>query len=243
MTDPIIDTSLRSAVKVAGIAYLLALIIPTLSTIFIFSKLIVSGNDAATAYNIMANELLFRIGITSDLIMATIIVVHALVLYVILKTVNKDLALLALSWRLGEASLVCVAALCGLITLLLLNGTVYSVVFDTAQLQALAGLFLDIRYAVYFSIVYVFLGLGSTIFNYLFLKSKYIPGSLAALGIFSYLLLLIYAFVNILLPDYAAMIQIQMVCFLPSCLFEIVIGLWLLLKGVKVQRLATSEAI
>jgi len=241
MTDTIVESSQLNSVKIAGIAYLLALLIPTLSTIFIFSKLIVPGAIGATVNNIMANELMFRIGITSDLIMATIIVLHALVLFVILKTINKNLALLALCWRLGEASLVCVAALCGLITLLVLNGKVYSVVFDTAQLQAIAGLFLDIRYAVYFSIVYIFLGLGSIVFNYLFFKSNYIPRLLAVLGMFSYLLLLIYAFFNILIPYYAGMMLIQMVFFLPSCIFEIIIGLWLILKGIQVEGPVTKE--
>jgi len=234
MTSRIADISQRKATRVAGIAFLLTLIIPILSTIFVYSKLIVSGNAVATANNIMANEVLFRIGIASDLIMSMNVVVLSLALYVILKTVNQELALFALLWRLGEATLVGVAALSSLIALLLLNGGVYSVVFESEQLQALAGLFLDVRYAV-FSITFAFLGLGMTVFCYLFFKSRYIPGILAAFGIVSYLLLLIYSFVNILLPNYAAMIQIQVIFYTASCLFEPAIGLWLLFKGVNVQ--------
>jgi hypothetical protein len=233
MANSIDDTSQGKAVKVAGIAFLLSLIIPILSSVFVFSKLIVPGNPAVTVGNIMAHELLFRIGIISDLIISMNVLVLSVALYVILKRVNRNLALLALSWRLVEAVLVGVATLGSLIALLLLNGTAYAEVFGAEHLQALAGIFIDSRDLV-FSIIFTFLGLGSVIFCYLFFRSKYIPGILAAFGIFSYLLLLLYSFVTVLFPGYVAVAQI--VCFPPSCLFEAVIGPWLLSKGINVRH-------
>jgi hypothetical protein len=79
----------------------------------------------------------------------------------------------------------------------------------------------------------IFMGLGGTVFCYLFFKSKYIPRILAAWGILTYLIMLIFSFVNILLPNLPAMIEI--VVYAPGTLFEVIFGFWLLFKGVNVQ--------
>jgi len=200
---------------------------------FVDSKLIVSGNDAVTANNIMANDLLFRIGIAGVLIIYTSVVVLSLALYVILKTVNKNLALLAMLLRSGEAILGSVTVLISFIVLLLLNGKGYSTIFETEQLQALVGLFLNVRTAG-LDIVLIFVGLGGTVFCYLFFKSKYVPRILAAWGIFTYLSMLILSFVSILLPNHPAMIEI--VLYALGTFFELIFGFWLLFKGVNVQQ-------
>jgi hypothetical protein len=198
---------------------------------FVESRLIVSGNDAATVNNIMANELLFRIGIVGEIMMFVLVVLLSLALYVILKTVNKNLALLALLWRLGEAIIGGgVTVLSGLIPLLLLNG---EAVFETEQLQALVGLFLDVRTAG-LDVVLIFIGMGGTVFCYLFFKSKYVPRILAVWGMLTYLSMLILAFVSILLPNLPE--TIKMAFYVPGGLFEIIFGLWLLIKGVNVEQ-------
>ncbi len=179
----------------------------------------------------MANQLLFRIGSAYELIMYASVVILAWALYVILKPVNKNLALLALLWRLVEAILGCISVLSGLIVLQLLNGENYSAAFETEQLQALVRLFLDVQWAVV-TILFVFISLGTIVFCYLFFKSKYIPRILAAFGIFSFLLALIGSFVNILVPNNTAM----MIFGPPVALFEVAIGLWLLIKGVDVEQ-------
>lgn len=234
-TVMITDPSQQKAAKVAGLAYLLIIITSILSMIFGPFKLTVPGNAAATFNNILGNELLFRIGAAYDLIMFASVVILSVALYVVLKPVSKNLALLALLWRLGEAILGCLSVLSSLIVLQLLNGENYSTVFETEQLQALVGLFLSVSSAA-LSIVFVFLSLGSIVFCYLFFKSKYIPRLLAALGIFSFSLMLIGAFANILTPNNAFM-----VFSVPAILFELAIGSWLLFKGIKVIEPATNE--
>jgi hypothetical protein len=231
MTTRAADVSLRKTVRVAGFLYLIIIVTSLLSMIFIDSKLIVPGNDAATFNNIMANELLFRIGVAYDLTMFASVVILAWALYVILKTVNKNLALLGLFWRLGEAVLGSVVVLMSFIVLQLLNGGGFSTAFETEQLQALVGLFLNVRTAG-LNIVIVFLCVGTVIFCYLFFKSRYVPRILAGFGIFSFSLMFIYSFVNILLPNHPAVIQI--VCWPPAILFEVIFGLWLIFKGIKV---------
>ena len=231
MTTRAADAIQQKAARVAGLAYVLIIVLAILKVNFLESNLIVSGDDTATANNIMANELLFRIGVASEIIMFVLVVILSLALYVILKTVNKNLALAALFLRFGEAIIGgVVTLLSGLIPLLLLNS---EAVFETKQLHALVGLFLNIRIAG-LDIVMIFMGPGGIIFCYLFLKSKYVPGILAVWGIITYSTMLILSFVNILFPNLPELISI--ILYTPGALFELTIGFWLFFKGVKVQQ-------
>ena len=122
MKNSIDNTSQRKAARVAGFMFLFSLIVPSLNWAFVLSKFIVAESAIATANNIMANELLFRIGISIELIMSVGLLVLALALYKILKPVNKNLALLALYLKLAEAIIVAVIVLVYFIALQILNG-------------------------------------------------------------------------------------------------------------------------
>jgi len=234
-TARIVDTSQRKAARVAGFMFLFSLIVPLLNWTFVLSKLIVVENVIATASNIMANELLFRIGITIELFMSVGLIVLALALYIILKPVNKNLALLALFLKLAEAIIASVIVLVSFIALQILNGKAYLTVFTLEQLQFPVGLILNSHTTIY-SIPMVFLGLDMIVFSYLFFKSKYIPKILAGFGILSFALIFIHALMYIIAPKYATMLINQIIFYAPSGLFEIIIGIWLLSKGIKVQQ-------
>ena len=234
MTD-YIDTSQRKAARVAGFMFLFSLIVPLLNWTFVLSKLVVAENVIATANNIMANEFQFRIGITIELIMSVGLIVLGLALYIVLKPVNKNLALLALLWKLVEATIAAAIVLVSFIAFQVLNGDAYVTVFTPEQLQVPVGLILNAHFATY-SIPMVFLGLDMMVFSYLFFKSKYIPRILAGFGILSFALIFIHALMFILAPKYATMPINQVIFWAPSGLFEIMIGIWLLSKGVKVQQ-------
>ncbi len=231
MTNHQAPTSTIIYARVAGLAYIVVIFLGIFSVNLVESNLIVAGNDAATANNIMANEILFRIGIASELIMFVLVVLLSWALYVVLKTVNQNLALIALLWRVGEAILgSSIAVVSGLIPLLLLNG---DAAFETEQLHALVGLFLEVRNAG-LDFVLIFIGLGGTIFCYLFYKSNYVPRILAAWGILTYLSMLILSLASILLPNFPE--PMKMIVYAPGGLFEIIFGFWLLIKGVKVRQ-------
>ncbi len=230
----IVDTSQCKAVRVAGFMFLFSLIVPLLNWIFVLSKFIVAENVMATAKNIMANELLFRIGITIELIMSVGLVVLALALYIILKPVNKNLALLALLLKLVEAAIVAAIVLVTFIALQILNGDAYVTAFTSEQLQVPVGFLLNKHTALYSSPM-AFLGLDMMVFSYLLFKSEYIPRILAGFGILSFALIFIHALMFILAPEYATIPINQIIFYAPSGLFEIIIGMWLLFKGVKIQ--------
>jgi len=225
------DKSLLIYARVAGLAYVVVIMLGIFSVSFIDSNILVPDNNVATVDNIMNNELRFRISIASEIIMYVLVVLLAHALYVILKTVNKNLALLAMLWRIGEAIIGAgVAVLTGFIPLLLLNG---KAALEQDQLQALVGLFLQLRSAG-LDVVLIFIGMGGTVFCYLFFTSKYVPRMLAVWGMITYLSMLILALVSILSPSLPE--SVKMIFYAPGGLFEVIIGLWLLIKGVKVEN-------
>jgi hypothetical protein len=240
MIKDTIDRSKRKTVIVAGFMFLFSFLVPLLNWVFVTSKFIVAEKVMDTAHNILSNEVLFRIGIVNELITSVVAVILALALYVLLKPVNKNLALLALLLKLTEAILLAVIALSDFIALLILKGQAALALSEPERMLALVGLFFNMRISVS-SIPMVFLGLNLMLFLYLLFQSKYVPGILAGFGILSYALIFIYALLTMLSPNYAAIMLIQSICWAPSCIFEVVIGLWLLLKGIKDQSTVTNE--
>lgn len=229
------EATQRKAAKVAGLMFLLSLMVPLLNWIFVLSKFIVAENAIATAQNILANEFLFRIGIINELIISTVAVILALALYIILKPVNKNLALLALFLKLIESTLWAVIALGHFIALLILNGQASSTVSEPEKIQALVGLFLN-AYISVTAIPGVFVGLNLMVFLYLLFKSKYVPGILAGFGVLSYAFIFAYDLITILSPNYAKNMIIQIICWASGILPVIIIGLWLIFKGVNLQQ-------
>jgi hypothetical protein len=228
--------------RIAGLVFVALILLFMLSRTYVTNNILVDGNEAATVENIVNNEMRFRISLASEIAMYVFTVLLAYVLYVILKPVNKNLALLAMLWRIGEAIIgSVVAVLAGLVPLLLLNGKVS---LEHDQVQGLVGLFMQLRDPG-IDIYLIFLGLGSILFFYLFFISKYIPRILSLWGMIAYFSGMIIALANIVSLDVPGLIQ--MVSYKSVTIFEIVIGLWLLIMGVTVKKkklpIATQEQI
>jgi hypothetical protein len=90
-----LNTNKKTA-RIAGFLYIIYMVIHVFADVIGRSKLIVFGDAATTAQNIMASEGQFRIGFMSDLLAAVLFLLAAWALYVLLKPVNKNLALLFL---------------------------------------------------------------------------------------------------------------------------------------------------
>ena len=142
MTNRTDDSSLLVYARIAGVAYILIIVIGILNGTLIDSKLIVPGDDGLTARNIIANELLFRIGIVGVLVMYAGVLVLSAALYVVLERVNRNLALLAMLFRSGEAIVGATTVLCGFAALFLLSTEGRSAAFHAEQLHAQAHLLL-----------------------------------------------------------------------------------------------------
>lgn len=231
MTISTIDESQRKAARVAGFAFLFAMAIVVLANYGISFRLLVPGNAVDTARNIMANETLFRINIACDLIYAVTVVVLLAALYVILKPVNRNLALVAAFCRLVFALMWDVAALNMLGALRLLGDAAYLPVFKADQLQTLARLHLVSSYDAYY-VGLPFWTLASTVCSYLWFKSRYIPRALAAFGVISSAWCVFCAFAFIVFPNFKNTVHPGWFD-MPMAIFEMALGFWLLLKGLR----------
>lgn len=228
MTIYTLDDSQRKAARIAGFLYLLLMATGVFAEMYGRGSLIVDGDMAKTVGNIIAHERLFRLGIACNIFTFAGDIALTVALYVLLRPVNKILALVAALWRVVESAILGVITLNGLVALMLLTDVKYAKAFSTIQWQTLASLFNDAHDAGY-TIGLIFLALGCTVFSYLFFKSRYIPRLLAAFGIFAYVLMLAASFAIIVFPD----IPISGSVYMPAGLFEITIGLWLLFRGAR----------
>jgi hypothetical protein len=233
MTTRTAEASPLFHARVAGFAYIVITFTGVLYGALVESKLVVSGNHAATADNIIAHQSLFRIGIVAVLIIYVSVVVASWALYLILRTVREDLALLALLFRLAEAIVGAATVLISFAVLSVLSGHGASNALGPEQLRSLAGRFIDVRTAG-LDVVLIFIGLGATVFCYLLYRSKYVPRPLAAWGILTYLSILSLALVSILFPNHPLMLET--VLYSLGGAFELVLGLWLMFKGVDLHQ-------
>lgn len=236
MTNKIPDISQRKAAIVAGFAYLIIFILAIFANFFVLERLVVLGDATTTANNIMTNELLFRIGIFSFIVVAILDVVVAWALYVLLKPVNKSLSLLAAWFRLAYVAIFGIA-LHNFFSVLQLLSSADQTVFEPNQLHAQIMLFLN-AYNYGWLIGLVFFGLHLFVLGYLIFKSGYIPRILGVLLIFASLGYIIDSFANFLLPNYTNYEAIfLLIVAVPAIIAELSLSLWLLLKGAKIPEM------
>ena len=233
MTLSTIDNSQNTAAKVVGIAYLLALVPAVFAEFYVRDHLVVFDNAAQTALNIVAHERLFRLGIASNVTVFAIDVVLITALYVVLNGVNRSVALLALGWGLIETAIF-VVTLTDFDVLRILSGAGYLQAFEADRLQALARLSIGAHHDAY-NVGLVFAGLRSTAFCYLWFNSHFIPRALAAWGVFASVLMGGFAFSFIIFPELLKIVPVT-IYGAPIFLFELTMGFWLLLKGLRRHR-------
>jgi hypothetical protein len=222
-------TQMRYA-RLAGFMYLFV-DLAYAAGVMIANRFEVPGNFTETSHAIMRSELLYRIGLTSIFIGALSTVFLAMGLYVAVKPINKNLALLALLFRLVEATMFGLLSLFSFVVLKVFIGSDYTNAFGSSQPAVLVTLCTAV-YSDGFIVAGLFFLTGSILFFYLFLKSTYLPKALSAFGLFGSLLVTITNFADLLLPQYHKILHLGI---LPLGVAEITVGLWLLIKGVDLR--------
>ncbi len=209
--------------------YLVTMVTANFAEFYVRRQLIVPGDATLTAQNIAASAQLFRLGIISDLATLVCDVTLVAALYVVLKPINRNLALLAAFWRLVECSIAAASIVNELAALRLLGGASSLQTLNTEQLQVLVRLFISVDTAGS-RVGALLFGLGSTMFCYLWFKSRYIPRALAAWGIFSSLVPTVIPLTTIVFAGLADIPLRRARTGIPIVIFEIIVGLWLLVK-------------
>jgi hypothetical protein len=212
----------------AGFFQLLESVTATFGQVIILGRLVVSGNAAATATNILGHERLFWLGFASSLLAVVFHIVYALLFYDLLKPVSRRVSLLALLVLLVASAIQAVTGLLYLAPLLILQGGSSVSAFTSAQLQALALVFLKLN-AYALNVHLVFFGLWCVLTGYLIFRSTFLPRVLGVLLVISGLGWLIYLF-----PPVAYRLFLFIAA--ASALGEIPVEFWLMVMGVNVQR-------
>jgi hypothetical protein len=215
--------------RVTGFLYLLLIPLGVFGILYVPSQLIIPGDLAATAGNIRANELLFRLSIVSAIFVQLVNIAVVILLYYLLKSVNKYVAGLMVIFLLLAIPIAYLNELTKFAVLLLLNGTEYATLFTPDQSQALAALFLDLhQHGI--MIAQVFWGLWLLPMGYLVYRSGFIPRLLGVLLVIGGLGYLIDSIIFFLFPNFG--VEFTTYTFIGEALFP----LWLLIKGVNTEK-------
>ena len=232
-TSPLIEIPLI-VTRARVTAFLLLILAPlaVFGMVYVPSMLIVPGDATATARNIMASELLFRLGIASTLLSQVIGIFWVLVLYQLLKPVNKNMASLMVIFNLLIVPIAMLNELNQFAIVLLLHGADSLKVFTSAQLHALVSFFLNLHDSG-IKIAGIFWGLWLFPYGFLVFKSGFLPrfiGILLMLGCFGYLIQSFAGFLSPHLEVYTAQLAVL------TSSGELLLPVWLLIKGVNVEQ-------
>jgi len=233
MTLPDIRTSPQLYARIGGALYLVIIVAGIFGEAFVRNGLIVTGDAAATAHNIMSSEFLWRIGIAGDLFMHVCDVPLVLILYLLLKPVDRNLSLLYMIFVLVQSSVLVASKLSLLTPLFVLGDAAYLKAFNPEQLQAMA--YLAIRSDSYgFGVGLIFFGFALLALGYLIFKSGYLPKIIGILIQIAGVCYLINSFALILSPALAGTLFPYIL--IPCFLGESALCLWMLIKGVDLPR-------
>lgn len=232
-------TPISKKARIAGLVFLLLVLVAPYRLIYVPSALFVTGNAAATAANIAAHETLFRLGIFSDLLTGVIQIFLALALYRLFEEVNRRQAVLMVI--LGGVMISAIYffnVINDAAALLLVRGADFLSVFDKGQREALAMLFLRLH-AQEVNAAEILWGLWLFPLAMLVLWSGFLPRLLGYWLILNGLAYVAQSFAWALLPQYQD--TLSGLAF-PLQLGEIAFMLWLLIMGARRGfRRATSD--
>jgi hypothetical protein len=227
MTNAPYVTSPQIYARLGGVLYLLIIVLGAFSEGFAMNTLIVSGNAAATAGNILASRGLWSAAVAADLLIPVMAVVGVWISYELLRPVSNTLILLDVFLTLVSLSVEAVSKLFLLLVLPILSSTSYPA--EHRQLEALADLALK-SHGIAFNIALIFFGCSCLVEGYLLYKSGYFPKFIGVLMQIAGACYLISCFAELLAPSFADLITPAIL--LPTVLGELSYCLWLLIKGV-----------
>lgn len=213
--------------RFAGLLYLLTSIVGAVAMIYVPGKLIVHGNATATANNIAASEMVFRVGIAAQLISQAAFIFVALALYDLLKSVNRRHAILMLGLIVVSIPITFLNELNAMAALVLVRGADFLSAFEKPQRDGLAMLFLNLH-GHGLGIAELFWGLWLFPLGLLVYRSRFLPrllGVWLGIGGVAYVFL---SLTSVVLPQYQDRI---FTLAQPAFFGELVFMLWLLIKG------------
>ena len=226
--------SINKIARTAGLLYLFYIVTSVVANLF---GKFVFVEAPVTIEHILTHASQFRIGFVINLFSVAFFLLAAWALYVLLKPVNKDLALLFLLFNVAGFAVWLFSSLCLFASLILLNGTEAIKAFQPDQVQALAVFFFGV-YKTGVVIAQVPYGVWLFPLGYLVLKSRFLPKVLGMLLIADGICQFVYVCQRLILPNLAV---IAYPCLVTSFIAEVSLALWLAIKSVKPQLTVNAE--
>ncbi len=228
MKTQTIETSPQVYARAAGLLFLTVIAAGIIAEMLISGKIVVAGNAAATAANILAHKDLFQLGFTVYLIEMASQIAQTTLFYILLKPVSRSVSLLALFFGLVGCIIKTLSRLFYIAPLLVLGNIPYLSVFNVEQLQALALLLLNVNNQAA-GMALAFFGFSTFLNGYLIFRSNFLPRFLGVLSVIGGLGWLTFLYPPLGLRLYPFIILVALIGSLSSIL-------WLLIKGVNVEQ-------
>lgn len=228
MMERITETSPRLIARITGVFFLLTILTGIFAQGFVSEKLIVFGDAATTAANILAHKSLFQLGFTVYMIEMACQIAEMTLFYVLLKPVSRSASLLAAVWGLAGCVIKTFSRVFYIAPLFILGGAHYLSVFNPEQLQALALLFVKVndRGA---GMALAFFGFSTFLQGWLIFRSTFLPRILGAVSAVAGL-----GWLSFLSPTFGYRVFNYVAAF--GLLGAVALIVWLLVFGVNEQR-------
>ena len=214
--------------RVGGVLYLYIILAGIFVELFVRGKLVVSGDAATTAGNIMAHETRWRIALSAEVLWLACAVALTMIFYVLMRVVNRNIALMGAFFALMSIAIEGMSTLFHFAPLLILGGGSYLKVFDAPQLQALALLSVSL-FERGFGISLVFFGFEELCRGYLMFRCGFFPKFLGVLVIVSGVSYLTNSFALFLSPRLAE--KIFPIFVVSAGVPEMILTVWLIVLG------------
>ncbi|HVT14716.1 MAG TPA: DUF4386 domain-containing protein [Thermoanaerobaculia bacterium] len=219
--------------RVGGILYLIMIALGIIEEAFIRGRITVGGDAVATFANLQTMEMLWRAGIAIELLMGIITIVLSVILYVLTRPVQRELALLALLFGSIATAVESAYSMQLVEALFPLGRNAYLTAFTPGQLQAMTALAMK-AHVFGFGVALLLFGPFFLVTGYLMFKSGYFPKPLGVLYQLAGLAYMFNGFALVLAPQFAG--RVFMIIAAPAFLGETSFAVWLLIKGVRIER-------
>ena len=221
---------IRNSGRVAGLWYLLLVLLGPLRLIYIPSKVFVAGNASATVSNIAAHEWLFRLGMASDLAGAVVLIFLTLAFYRLFAGVDRNLAVqVVIFGGVMPALLYFVGVASDLGVLLVARGADFLLVFDKQQRDALAMLLLQLR-GFQITAAETLWGVWLFPLGALVYRSRFLPRFLGVWLGLNGIAYVVLSFTGVLWPEWQHTVFVYSQ---PAMFGEMLLMLWLVIRGAR----------
>lgn len=233
-------SSARIYARTGGILYFVLILVGMFAELFVRGTLIVSGDAAATAHNLIAHQQLWQAGIVADLLMHLLDIPIMLVVFVLLSPVSKNIALFALLFNIVQTAVLVANKLNLIAALLPLQTAAY--LKDVALPSLYSQTYLSIRlHDIGFGVGLLFFGCTCLINGYLVRKSGYFPRTIGFLLQIAGICYLTSSFVLLLEPGFHN--PVFPAIMLPCFVAELSFCFWLIFKGVDAVKWQQMAAV